>query len=169
MAFLGTGAVTTVNGFNIGVDVSLTIADSFGDIFPAEALSHITEFDSESADVEVKVTPLSFGGVPIFQTLWNGVHGRFMFARTNGAMQSMIISLMSAYHDAGIIPYFSITETVQNRDLTTDEYLYIGCQWVRPRFGNYRSTKEVDITLEFRAQRLIATGGLSPFLTGIGF
>jgi hypothetical protein len=169
MAFLGNGAVSTINGFNIGVDASITIADSFGDIFPAEALGHVMEFDSESEDVEVKVVPISFGGVPIYQTLFSGIRGRLMFTRVSGSFQSMIISLMNAYHDAGIMPFFSITQTVVNRDLSTDEYLYIGGQWVRPRFGNYRATKEVDLTLEFRAQRMIGTGGLTPFLVGLGF
>lgn len=154
----------TINGFSIGTDISISISDQFGDLFPAESLGHVMEFDSESEDVELKIIPITNGGIPVYQTIWSGVRGRLMFTRTNGALSSMIIGLMTAYHEAGLIVNFGITGTVMNRDATTDEYMWVGVQWVRPRFGNFRATKEVDEQLEFRAQRLISTGGATPFL-----
>lgn len=160
-------ATSVLNGYNVGTDVSLSISDSYGDVFPAEALAHITEFDCESDDVEIKVTPISFGGVPIYQTVWNGIRGRLMFARVNGSFQSMVINLMDSYFNLGNIPFFTITETVMNRDGTVDEYMYVGCQWVRPRFGNFRATKEVDMSFDFRAQRAVLTGALTPFLASL--
>jgi hypothetical protein len=158
---------SVLNGYNVGTDVSLSISDPYGDVFPAEALAHVTEFDAESDDVEIKVTPISFGGVPIYQTVWNGTRGRIMFARVNGSFQSMIVSLMDSYYDLGTIPFFTITQTVMNRDGTIDQYMFVGCQWVKPRFGNYRATKEVDLSLDFRAQRVILTGALTPFLQNL--
>ncbi len=159
--------MASINAFNIGTDVSLVLADQFGDIIPAESLGHIMEFDSESEDTEIKIVPLTGGGVPIYQTIWSGIRGHLMYTRNTGAFSRMVIDLMSAYHDAGLIPQFSITETVLNRDGTTDEYMYLGVQFVRPRFGNFRAVKEVDERIEFRASRLIGTGGLAPFLTGL--
>ena len=152
-------------GFNIGVDASVTIADDVGDVFPAEALSHITEFDSESEDTELKVTPISGGGVPIHMTIWNGVRGRMMFARVSGAFQAMIVELMDMYYDEGQVPFFTVYVDVMNRDGTIDEYVYTGVQFTRPRFGNYRATKEVDMQLEFRAARCSLAGGVTPFLS----
>jgi hypothetical protein len=160
-------ASSVLNGYNVGADISLTISDAYGDVFPAEALSHLTEFDAESEDVEVKVTPISLGGVPIYQTIWYGIRGHMTFARVNGSFESMIISLMNGYYDQGLIPFFTISQTVRNRDGTLDEYMFMGCQWVRPRFGNFRATKEVDMAVEFRAQRVVGTGALAPFLGGL--
>jgi hypothetical protein len=155
----------TVAGFNIGTDAAVSISDQYGDIFPASSLGHIMEFDAESEDTEIKIVPLTGGGVPIYQTIWSGVRGHLMFTRNTGALTLMIIELMNAYHDSGIIPQFSMTLTVLNRDGTTDEYLFSGVQWIRPRFGNFRATKEVDERLEFRASRITATGGLSALLS----
>lgn len=157
----------TISGFNIGTDLSVVISDQFGDIFPAELLGHVMEFDSESEDTELKIVPITNGGVPVYQTIWSGVRGRIMFTRTNGALTNMVIALMSAYHDAGLIPSFSITGTVMNRDGSIDEYMWTGVQWVRPRFGNFRATKEVDEQLEFRASRIIGTGSFTSLLSGL--
>ena len=160
-------ATATLNGFNVGTDASVTISDQFGDVFPAEALAHLTEFDSESEDVEIKIVPITLGGVPIYQTIWSGIRGRMTFARVNGSFEGMIVNLMDLYYDLGVIPMMAITQTVLNRDLTTDQYLFTGVQLVRPRFGNFRATKEVDMMLEFRAQRIVLLGGVTPFLSGI--
>lgn len=151
-------------GFNTGVDSAIIIADAFGDVFPAEALSHLMEFDAESEDVELKIIPITGGGVPIYMTIWAGIRGHLMFTRVSGAMQSLILELMSDYFDSGLIRYFSITQNVQNRDGSIDGYLYSGVQFVRPRFGNFRATKEVDMRLEFRASTCTLTGGVSPLL-----
>jgi len=148
----------SVNGFNVGTDFSATLQDNFGDLFPLDSLGLLTEFDSESMDRELEVIPISGGGVPVFQTIWAGVRGRIMYARTNGSLANVVTGLMSAYHDAGIIPQFSMASAVLNRDGSIDEYLHTGLQLSRSRFGNYRSEKEVDQQVEIRAGRMIVTG-----------
>jgi hypothetical protein len=151
-------------GFNIGTDSSIIIADDYGDVFPAEALSHLMEVDYESEDVELKIIPITGGGVPIYMTIWAGIRGHLLFTRVSGGMQAMIASLMDAYFTNGTVPFFTLTQTVLNRDGSMDSYLLTGGQWSRPRFGNYRATKEVDMRLEFRASQMTLTGGVSPFL-----
>jgi hypothetical protein len=151
-------------GFNVGTDAVITIADDQGDSFPAEALSHIMEFDSESEDTELKIVPISGGGVPIHMTIWSGVRGRMMFTRVSGAFQAMILELMSSYYNAGLIPIWTIYLTVMNRTMTIDEYIYTGTQFSRPRFGNFRATKEVDMQIEFRSGQCQVVAGATPFL-----
>lgn len=158
---------TVVNGFNIGTDCSVVISDSFGDLFPAEALGHLIEFEAETMDHELEVVPITLGGAPIFQTIWAGARGRMSFARYNGVLTQFILSLMAAYHELGIIPQFSITENVLNRDGTVDEYLFTGVQFNKPRFGNFRAQKEVDQTIEFRASRMIGVGAITPLLANL--
>jgi hypothetical protein len=157
----------TVQGFNIGTDASVTISDSFGDVFTANDLGYLMDFDSEADDSEIKITPITGGGVPVFQTVWNGGRGRLMYTRMNGNFQQMILDLMAAYYSSGIIPQFALSLSVLNRDSSVDEYLYTGMQFTKPKFGNFRALKEVDQAVDFVWSQCVATGGLTAFLTNL--
>lgn len=156
-----------INGFNIGTDASVVVSDNFGDVFPLEALGHVMDVETDAEDTEVKIVPITRGGKPIFQTVWNGGRGRFSFARFNGNFQKMILELMAAYHNSGIIPVFAVSMSILNRDASVDEYLYSGVQFTKPKFGNYRALKEVDQGLDWVWSDCIGTGGLTAFLTGL--
>lgn len=158
---------TVLSGFNVGTDLNVGISDNFGDAFPVDALGHMMDFDSTAATSTIKVVPITRGGKPLFQTVWNGGHGRITFSRVNGNLQSMMLQLMQAYHDSGIIPVFEITASVLNRDGSIDEYQYSGVQWETPHFGNFRALKEVDMGLDFMWSDCTLTGAASPFLTGL--
>jgi len=154
-------------GFNIGTDANVAVSDNYGDSFPIDALGHMMDFDSEAAASIVKITPITRGGIPLFQTVWNGGSGRITFARVNGNLQAMILELMDAYHSAGIIPLFTLTLSILNRDNSIDEYLYSGVQWDATHLGNFRALKEVDMSLPFMWAQCVKTGGAPPFLTGL--
>lgn len=155
------------SGFNIGTDLGLAVSDNYGDSFPIDALGHLIDFDSQAASSTIKVIPITRGGIPIFQTVWNGGSGRMQFARSNGNLQAMTLELMAAYHSAGIIPIFSLAASVLNRDNSVDEYLFSGVQWENPNFGNFRALKEVDESLQFMWSTCVKTGGATAFLTGV--
>lgn len=154
-----------INGYNVGTDISLIISDEFGDVFPADVLGHVMEFNSRSEDTLLKVSPISNGGIPIYQTLWAGHSGKLSFTRVNGALASMIISMMNAYHQAGIIPQWAIQAGVLNRNGQVDQYLWQGLQWSKPDLGDFRHEKEVTMSLDFSASVLNITGGALPFLS----
>jgi hypothetical protein len=153
------------SGYNIGVDIGVAVTDNFGDAFPIDALGHMMDFDSAADDNEIKVVPITNGGKPIFQTVWVGGHGRITFTRVNGNLQAMVLELMSAYHNLGIIPVFSLATSILNRDSSIDEYLYTGVQFRTPHFGNYAALKEVNTGLDFSWSDCIKTGGPTSFLT----
>lgn len=162
--------MATINGqsgFNIGTDASIVCSDSQGDVFPIEALGHLMDFDTEADDTPIKITPISRGGKPVIQTVWNGGHGRFMFTRVTGNLERMVLDLMAAYHDSGIIPQFAVSVSILNRDGTVDEYLYTGVQFTKPKLGNYKAMKEVDQGLDFLWSDCVATGASQPFLTNL--
>lgn len=161
------GPATTINGFNVGTDTRLAIQDQFGDVFTDSMLAHLMEFDSESEDTDLKITPITTGGVPIYQTIWNGVRGSLMFTRVNGSFQAMFLDIMNGYFNSGLISQFTMSQTVRNRDGSIDEYIYTGVQFSRPRFGRFQSVKEVDMRMDFRAGQVQAVGTLSSFLTGL--
>ena len=158
---------TYVNGFNVGTDVSFSFADQYGDLFSDDMLGHLTEFSSQSEDNVIKVTPISNGGIPIYQTIWNGNMGRLGFVRTGPAFTQLFIDLANGYHTAGVISQFTISANVRNRDGTVDSYLYQGVQFTQPRNGDFRSTRQVDLEVGFRASLLTATGTLGQLVAGL--
>lgn len=159
--------MSNLQGFTVGTDCSVSVTDSFGDAFPIDALGHMLTFESDVDDTEVKITPITRGGIPIFQTTWNGGHGSIGFARLNGNLEQMVLELMNAYHSFGIIPQFSLLTAVLNRDGSVDERLYTGVQFNKPRFGRYAALKEVDQALGFSWGFCQVVGGATPFLTAL--
>src|ERR1039458_4653290 len=154
-------------GYNIGSDAACVITDDGGDVFPLDALGHVMDIDTEANDSVIKVVPISNGGVPIFQVVWDGGTGKFMFTRVNGNLQRMVLDIMAAYHQRGIIPQFTLSISILNRDGTVDEYLYTGVQFTKPKFGNFKAMKEVDQTLDFVWSQCVATGGSAAFLSNL--
>lgn len=155
----------SVQGFNIGTDISVVIQDSSGDIIYATDLGQLMDFDAEAEDIELKIVPISNGGVPIIQDIPAGWRGSLMFTRVNGAFNQFRIDTENAFFDSGLIQQFTIQCSVLNRDLSVDEYQFIGVQFVKPRFGNFRADKEVDMRMDFRAARLLTTGASTPLLS----
>lgn len=153
--------------YNIGTDLGVSVSDNYGDQFPLDALGLVMDFDSKAHSSIIKVTPITNGGRPIFQTVWQGGDGRISFTRQNGNLQSMVTELMDAYHNSGIIPVFSLATSILNRDGSIDEYLYTGVQFETPDFGNFAAMKEVNNGLSFMWGDCVKTGGGSPFLTGL--
>ena len=156
-----------LNGFNIGTDLSATVTNDFGDNFTLEALGLLTEFEVESLDKELEVMPISQGGVPVFQTVWSGWRGRLGFARADFSLQQMAIDMQDAYFNNGVITQFSMFVSVLNRNGSIDEYQLTGVQFSKPKPGNFRAEKEVDMTMEFKASRMSGTGPAGAFLQGL--
>jgi hypothetical protein len=161
------GIATTINGFNVGTDVRFVVQDSFGDVFSDAQLGHLASFDSKSDDVMAKITPITTGGVPIYQTLWNGVSGSMKFIRVGPSFQQLFMDLQAAYFNSGVISQMTIAASVRNRDSSIDEYLFTGVQFMKPNFGSFTATKEVDMSVGFSASLLQATGTLSTFLSAL--
>lgn len=157
----------SIQGFNVGTDASFAITDSYGDLFIDDSLGYLMEFESQSQDVDLKIVPINNGGIPVYQTLWSGVQGTLMITRVGPSFQQLFMDLMNGYYIAGLIPQFSLALNVRNRDGTVDEYLYSGFQWVRPRFGNFRGTKEVDMQADFHASLVQATGSLTTIIPNL--
>lgn len=158
---------TTINGFNVGTDVTFVLTDQFGDVLSAAMLGHLTEFESQSNDKPIEIVPITTGGVPIFQTVWSGVAGDMRFARVNGVFQQVFSDLMGAYHTAGIIPVMNLQTRVRNRDGSVDTYIHTGFQFSKPRFGSYSATREVDLRVSWMASLMVAKSGLGSALLGL--
>lgn len=151
----------TIQGYNVGTDVSFAIMDDFGDVFSDDMMGLLTEFDMRSTDIRMKVTPISNGGIPVNQVVPNGLRGTLTFARTGGAFQQMYIDLSNGYYGSGLIPQFYISMNVRNRDGSVDQYMINGVQFSDWNFGNFRGTKEVDLRLAIEASQMLGSGSLA--------
>lgn len=158
---------TIINGFNVGTDVNFVLQDQYGDVLSAAMLGHLIEFESQSNDKPLEVTPITTGGIPVYQTVWNGVSGDMRFARVNGVFQQTFSDLMAAYYVAGIIPQMTLQTQVRNRDGSVDTYMHIGFQFSKPRFGSFAATKEVDLRVSWMASTMVAKTGNGPILTAL--
>jgi hypothetical protein len=157
----------SIQGFNVGTDVSFTILSNYGDLLTPAIMGYLTDFESSSRTIKLSVNPITTGGVPVHQTIWNGGSGTMAFARTGPNISAVMIELSDAYHDGGLIPQFSISANVRNRDSSVDAYLYTGVQFDDPRHGDFRATKEVDQRFTFRFGRLTGTGPLSAIMSAL--
>lgn len=157
----------TIQGFNVGSDVSFAIMDQYGDVFSEDMLGLMTQFDLRSVDVTMKVTPISRGGVPVHQCIPNGLRGTMTFVRTGPAFSQLYMDLSQGYFNAGIISQMYVMMNVRNRDGTVDEYQLDGVQLCAWDFGDFRGTKEVDCKLQIEASQMYGSGALATFLTNL--
>lgn len=158
---------TFIQGFNVGTDVTFSLQDQFGDVLSAAMMGHLIEFESQSNDKPLEVTPITDGGIPIYQTIWNGVNGDMRFARVNGVFQQVFSDLMASYYTAGIISQMTLQTRVRNRDGSVDTYIHAGFQFSKPRFGSFQATREVDMRVSWMASVMVAKSGTGSVLLGL--
>lgn len=160
-------ATATIQGFNVGSDVSFAIMDQYGDVFSQDMLGLMTHFDIRSVDVKMKVTPISQGGVPVNQCIPNGIRGSMTFVRTGPSFHQLYLDLSQGYFTAGIISQMYIMVNVRNRDGSVDEYQLDGVQLCDWDFGDFRGTKEVDLRLSLEASQMYGSGTLLTVLNNL--
>lgn len=161
------GPNVVIQGFNVGSDVSFAIMDQYGDVFSEDMLGLMTQFDLRSVDVKMKVTPISNGGVPVLQTIPNGLRGTMTFVRTGAAFSMLYMDLSQGYFTAGVITQLQIMMNIRNRNGTVDEYQVTGAQLSDWDFGDFRGTKEVDCKLSIEAAQMYGSGTLATFLNNL--
>jgi hypothetical protein len=151
-----------INGYTIGQDIQVSLQDDAGN-FVADVgqLGHLMEFEATQEDTELRIIPITNGGVPLIDTLPHGWTGRMTFTRINGALDNLWAAIQNNFY-AGRRQHFQIGVSVVNRDGTTDTYTFIQVSFSKPSFGNFRADKEVDQTVTFRSQNMINTSGVLP-------
>lgn len=160
-------SLTVNSAYNIGTDLSATISDPYGDVFPVGTLGNLMTMNINFDMEMLKVVPISNGGVPIYLSVPNGLSGTMEFVRFNGAMTSMFTSLYQAFYNEGLLPQFTMTIVVLNRSGTTDEYVIPNMVFHRPDFGEFSRITEVNQRLEFSAPTIQSTTGAAGLLAAL--
>ena len=153
------------NAFNIGTDVSGVISDVSNLVTRnLDELGHIEEIEARAAQHDIKITPISRGGIPLFQTLWAGGNGHIKYTRVFGAISYIWVALMNNYYFLHKLPNFTITSTVLNRDASVDEYLFSGVVLTAPTWGTAKGDKQMDQELHFNFQNCTIVSPNAPVL-----
>jgi hypothetical protein len=151
----------TINdSFNIGQDVSLSLQHlESGVVIPITAFGHLMEFDATQEDRDLIIIPITDGGKPKLNVVYQGWSGHMIFTRVNGIFTGLFAALEANFYNARQLSHFAIQATVLNRDGSTDQYLWSNTILHRATGGNWRADKEVDQRVEFRADSMVVTGG----------
>lgn len=157
----------TVNGYNVGVDISLTISNQFGDVFNAGDLGHFRGIDCKFDTENLKIQPISRGGKPLYLMIPSGLSGTLKFTRFNGSLTNVFSSLYQAFYTAGILPKWTYSAAVVNRDGTTDKYIWTGAVFANPDFGSFQDVREVDQGMSFNAENLLTTSNLASIVPSL--
>lgn len=160
-------ASLNINGYNIGADISLTIRNDFGDQFTAVSLGHLMRVEATMDFEQLKVTPITGGGLPLYEAVPNGASGTMEFTRYNGEMARVFATLMNAFYNQGILPHWAIEVNVMNRDMSVDDYTFSGVVFTRPQFGNFDGIREVTQTLEFGFNRIVFPSNISTLIPAL--
>ncbi len=155
------------NAFNIGTDVSGTLADAYGDNFSLADLGNLMTINVTFDMQEIKIIPITNGGKPIYLSIPSGLTGSMEFTRVNGALTSLFTSLYDAFYNAGLLPHFSLSLNVLNRDGNVDEYLLPQLVLQRPDFGNFNRIEEVPQRLEFSGPTIVSVGTTPTILSAM--
>ncbi len=159
--------MTTIQGYNVGTDVSFAIMDQFGDVFSEDMMGLMTQFNLRSVDVKLKVTPINNGGVPVLQTLPNGLRGQMSFVRVRSIVQPTVLGPSERIVERGHHRQFYVAMNVRNRDSSVDKYVVSGLQFSDWDFGDFRGTKEVDLRLSIEAAQMQGSGTLATILNNL--
>lgn len=155
------------NGFNIGTNVDFTVSDQYGDLFRASDLGDLMSMDLTLNMHQLKVTPITNGGYPIYASIPNGLSGTMEFVRVNGGITSMFTALYNAFYTAGVMPQFTMSISVLNPDGNVDEYTLPNLVFHTPDFGRFSGIEQVTQKIEFNASTIITTSSNSNILANI--
>src|ERR1700678_421222 len=117
-------AANVIQGFNCGTDSRFAVSDNLGDVFMDSDMGYLEDFESQARSQMLTVTPITTGGIPVHQCIWNGGSGRLSYTRFGPSFQQLFMGLMAPYYGTGVIPQFSLAQSVRNRDGSIDEYLF---------------------------------------------
>jgi hypothetical protein len=152
------------NDFNIGKDVSGQILDDTGTSRNFIQIAHLLSVRIEQREHLVRSTPITNGGIPLIETIWEGGSIHFMWQRARGNVEFMVMQAAANFFALDLRPNFTVNWFVQNKDGTVDSFQAIGCKITRPELGTFSADKHVDQSQVFEFTQAKLQGPNAPAL-----
>lgn len=136
-----------INNFSLGHDVQVTIYDSTSQSivqFPAQ-----TGWQATPIFKSLKSGPLN--GAPIFAEVPDGWRGSFNFDRTNNSIDIYFANFEKTYYNGGNPLDGSITETIEEADGSTTQFVYVGVSMRLASPGSWRASEKVSQRIDWSA------------------
>ena len=108
------------NDFNIGKDVSGQILDDTGASRSFIQIGHLLQLSIVQHERLVKSTPITNGGIPLIETIWEDGEIHLMFERARGNLEFMVMQAAANFFYLDLRPNFTVNWFVQNKDGTQD-------------------------------------------------
>ena len=110
----------------------------------------------------ISVKPISYGGVVLYESIWEGIDLHFRFTRARGNIEYMASQLMENFFNLDQRPNFSFLWQVLNRDLSIDQFSAFGMKFSRPNIGTFSADRDVEQELRMTGGRFKIVGPNSP-------
>jgi hypothetical protein len=150
------------NDFNIGKDASGRIFDDSGNSRNLQEIGHVLSIGGEVKDQMISVKPISFGGVVLYESIWEGIDLHFRFTRARGNVEFMVAQLMENFFNLDARPNFSFLWQVLNRDQSIDQFSSFGMKFSRPNLGTFSADRDVEQELRMTGGRFKIVGANAP-------
>lgn len=109
--------------FNVGQDVSVTITSNFGDRYAAEELGHLEDIEVDEDRNIIGVKGITGGGRVNKMSVPQGVKGKLMFARINGALAKLKIDHDQRWYQRKQSTFYNLQIQIVHRDGQVKNYL----------------------------------------------
>lgn len=150
------------NDFNIGKDVSGRLYDDSGASKALSQIGHLLESRVELRDTIIRKVPITNGGIPLIETIWEGGSLHLRFTRARGNVEYMTLQAMQNFFQLDLRPNFSFAWRIANKDGSIDQFLGIGMKLTRPDLGRFSGTTDVEQSLTFEATQFKWVGPNAP-------
>ena len=152
------------NDFNIGKDVSGQIADDTGTSRNFIQIGHLLQLRIMQHERLVKTTPITNGGIPLHETIWESGELHFQWQRARGNVEFMTLTAANNFFLLDLRPNFTVNWFVSNKDGSVDSFQAIGCKMTRPELGAFSADKEVSQSQIFAYTQATLVGPNAPAL-----
>jgi hypothetical protein len=150
------------NDFNIGKDVSGVISDDTGASKSFIEIAHLLQFSVVQHERLVKSTPITNGGIPLIETIWEDGEIHLMWERARGNVEFMVMQAAANFFALDLRPNFTVNWFVQNKDGSQDSFQAIGCKITRPELGKFSADTKVNQSQIFAFTRAFLVGPNAP-------
>lgn len=152
------------NDFNIGKDCSGRISDDAGNSRNFYDFGHLLSLRAKTKGRLISVTPITGGGVTLYETIWEGGELDFRYTRARQNIEFFTLQTMENYFNYNFRPNFSALWQVINKDLSLDTMTASAGKLdpARCDLGDFSGAKEVEQMLAFTFGRMKLVGPTAP-------
>jgi hypothetical protein len=161
------------NDFNIGKDVSGRIYDDSGFSRSLFDFGHVLSVKLELTGRLIRQMPITNGGIPLLETIWEGARVHFRYTRARGNVEFFAVQTMANYFALNLRPNFSFVWFIADKNGSLDSYIASGGKIdpARLDIGDFSGAKDVEqgFSMDFATATIVGPNAPAPGASGLTF